>query len=136
MVVALVVLDLLEATALAFHAKDIMEKSVEDMDNVNVMETVLVILDGFLPLLLSNHANVLLFVLEIVMVMVLVIVVFVTVMLTGIYYLTVLVLSLVLMIVMEMEYATVMERAHVILAIAELFAIKKKLVTTKLAMTV
>lgn len=135
-VIAIVVLDLQESTALALHAVGITENSVEDMGNVDVMETVLVTLDISLSQLLSKNVNVLRLVLEIVMVMVLVNVVFAIVILDGTYFLTVLVLSLVLMIVTEMEYATVMELAHAILAIMEQLVIIKSVATTELAKTV
>jgi len=136
MVIATVVLDLRDLTALASYAVGKTEKCVEDMDNVDVMETVLVILDISLSQLHSKNVNVLRLVLEIAMVMVLVNVVFAIVMLDGTYFLTVLVLSLVLMIVMVTEYATVMVLAHAILGLMELLAIQKSLATTKLVTNV
>jgi len=132
MVFAIVELDLRDLTALASYAVDTTEKSVEDMDNVDVMETVLVTLDISLSQLHSKNVNVLRLVLEIVMDMVLVNVVFAIVMLDGTYFLIVLVRSLVLMIVMEMEYVIVMGLALAILGLMELLAIIKSLATTEL----
>jgi len=114
-------LDSGELLVLVFNAPVIMVKLVAVMVVVVVMEIVLVILDMFHLLLHSKNVIVPPYVLKTVVDTVHVIVVFVNVFLAGTFFLIVLVQIIVQMIVMVTEYATVMEHAHVIMVIMELY---------------